>query len=358
MRIHQLNSCLSFGDAITNHTLEMDQVLQEWGFDTHIFSEIIDGASFSNKAQPDKNYKKYMKCKDDILIFHYSVYCENINLYKNTENIKIFEYHNITPPEYVIGYDDYLWQMCKRGRDELKNLTKCNLSLGDSEYNRLELVQNGFDENTSNVLPIFLHYDEYASVERNERLMELFNDDYVNILFVGRIVPNKKIEDLIKTFYIYNKINPKSRLFLVGAKFLKKYDTELKDLIDRLKLNNVYFTDRVPLSDLKTYYELADIFLCMSEHEGFCVPLIESMYFKIPIIAYNSTAIPYTLNNTSILVNEKNYIEIAELINIVVEDKNIYNRIIMKQNERLKDFDRTKVKLKLKSIIEKANNQR
>lgn len=355
MRIHQLNSCLAFGDAITNHTFEMDKTLREWGFDTYIFSEIIDSGSFQKKCQLDKDYKKHIESKDDLLIFHYSVYCENINLYKNSNNIKIFEYHNITPPNYIQGYDDYLWHMCKRGRDELKNLTKCNLSVGDSQYNRLELVKNGFDESTSDVLPIFLHYDDYASVEQNERLLEQFSDDYVNIIFVGRIVPNKKIEDIIKVFYIYNKtINPKSRLFLIGAKFLKKYDTQLINLVNRLKLDNVYFTDRVSLSDLKTYYEFADIFLCMSEHEGFCVPLIESMYFKIPIIAYNSTAIPYTLGNAGILVDEKNYLEIAELINMVVENKKLHNQIIMKQNERLSHFDRTNVKRKLKTTIERA----
>lgn len=353
MRIHQLNSCLAFGDAITNHTLEMDKTLREWGFDTHIFSEIIEG-KFHNKAQPDNNYKRYLQSKDDLLIFHYSIYCENINLYKNSDNIKIFEYHNITPPEYVQGYDDYLWQMCKRGRDELKNLARCNFSIGDSEYNRLELVKNGFNGTTSDVLPIFLHYNDYASVEQNEKLMERFNDDYVNIIFVGRIVPNKKIEDLIKAFYIYNKLNPKSRLFLIGSKFLKKYDMQLADLVNRLKLNSVYFTDKVPLSDLKTYYELADVFLCMSEHEGFCVPLIESMYFKIPIMAYNSAAVPYTLKNAGILVNEKNYFEIAELINMVVEDKKLKDQIITIQNDRLNNFDQTNVKKKLKTIIERT----
>lgn len=355
MRIHQLNSCLALGDAITNHTLEIDKVLREWGFDTYMFSEIIDGKTLLKKCRPDTNYKKYIQSKDDLLIFHYSIYSENINLFKDSDNIKIFEYHNITPPNYVYGYDDYLWQMCKRGRDELKNLTECNLSVGDSEYNRLELIKKGFDESTSDVLPIFLHYDDFASVRINEKLLEQFDDDYVNIIFVGRIVPNKKIEDVIKTFFVYNStINPKSRLFIVGAKFLKKYDAQLSNLVNFLKLDTVYFTDKVPLSDLKTYYELADLFLCMSEHEGFCVPLIESMYFKVPIIAYNSTAIPYTLGNAGILVNEKNHFEIAELINTVVEDKNLNNQIIMKQNKRLNNFNRTNVKRKFKNIIERA----
>ena len=237
--------------------------------------------------------------------------------------MKIFAYHNITPPEYFKDTMTISGCICKRGRDELKNLTKCNLSIGVSEYNRRELVEHGFDERNSDVLPIFLHYNDYESVDLNDNLYNKFDDDFVNILFVGRIAPNKKIEDLIKTFYFYKKINPKSRLFIIGAKFLNDYNRELTDFVGALKLRDVYFTDKVPLSDLKTYYELADIFLCMSEHEGFCVPLIESMYFGIPIIAYNSTAIPYTLEKSGILINKKDYPEIAELINLLVEDDKI-----------------------------------
>ena len=354
MNVYQLNSTLVFGDAITNHTLEMDKVLRKWGFDTQIFAETIDSKNLPSGIKLDKDYKKCMRSKEDLLIYHYSIYCENINLYKNSHNLKIFTYHNITPQEYFLGYNDNLWQICKRGREELKNLKACNLSIGVSEYNRLELIENGFKGETSDVLPIFLHYNDYDSVELNENLYKKFDNGFVNILFVGRIAPNKKIEDLIKTFYFYKKINPKSRLFIVGAKFFNYYDKELTDFVKALRLDDVYFTDKVSLSDLKTYYELADIFLCMSEHEGFCVPLIESMYFKIPIIAYNSTAIPYTLEKSGLLINKKIYPEIAELLNLIVEDEKLKSRVITNQNTRLDYFDRTNVEKKLKMIIEKA----
>jgi len=354
MKIYQLNSALGFGDAITNHILETDKVLRKWGFDTHIFAEYIDFRIPHDSIKVDKYYQEHMKSKDDLLIYHYSAYCNNITLYNTSRNLKIFEYHNVTPPEYFKGYDDNLWSICKRGRDELKNLTKCNLSIGVSEYNRRELIEHGFEDRKSDVLPIFLHYSEYESVELNDDLYKKFHDDFVNILFVGRISPNKKIEDLIKTFYFYKKINPKSRLFIVGAKFLCDYDKELANFVKALRLKDVYFTDKVPLSDLKTYYELANIFLCMSEHEGFCVPLIESMYFGIPIIAYNSTAIPYTLENAGILINKKDYAEIAELIDLLVQDEKLRSRIIANQFERLNFFNRDTVEKKFKNIIERV----
>ena len=357
MKIYQLNSSLSFGDAISNHTFEVDKVLKGWGFDTYVFSETIDDYSIRHNAQIDKKYKKFANSKNDLLIFRYSIYCENINLYKMSNNIKILEYHNITPQNFFLGYDKNLYNMCKKGRDELKKLNACNFSLGVSEYNRMELIENGFDESTSDVVPIFLNYDDFNSIDINFKLVDKYDDGYVNILFVGRVSPNKRIDDVIKTFYIYNKyINQKSRLFIVGTRFLEIYNNELDELVVRLKLRNIYFTNKVSPSDLKTYYRLADIFLCMSEHEGFCVPLLECMYFKVPIIAYNSTAIPYTLKNAGVLINSKSYIEIAELIDVIVNDKRLQGQIIRAQTSRLSDFSRQNAEKKLRIIIDRATS--
>src|SRR5690606_23268712 len=170
----------------------------------------------------------------------------------------------------------------------------------------------------------------------------------------GRIAPNKKIEDVIKSFFCYNNfINRKSRLFLVGLLFLDKYNQELTNLINRLDLGNcVIFTNKVSILDLKTYYALSSAFICMSEHEGFCVPLLESMYFELPILAYNSTAIPFTLEKSGILLNAKKYEEIAEMINLIVEDSKMRNQLIKRQKERLHDFSPDNIKTKLKEILE------
>jgi glycosyltransferase involved in cell wall biosynthesis len=137
--------------------------------------------------------------------------------------------------------------------------------------------------------------------------------------------------------------------------FLEKYNKELRDLIDQLDLGkSVIFTNKICLSDLKTYYTLSHAFLCMSEHEGFCVPLLESMYFNLPILAYNSTAIPFTLDKSGVLINTKNYDEIAELIQIIITDSKIRDQIIKKEREHLKDFEIGKNKIKLKQIIERV----
>jgi L-malate glycosyltransferase len=362
MRFIQLNSCLSFGDAITHHTFEIDKILRDWGFETKIFSDIIDNNfdtykfNLPSNVENDSQYKKYLNGSDDILLFHYSVYCDNIKLYEESKNKKIFEYHNITPPKFFKGYDDYTEMICSKGRQELSKLFKCNVALGDSEYNRRELWEYNFDKCKTDVLPIFTSFEKFEDAKINEKLFEQYDDGYVNLIFVGRIAPNKKIEDVIKCFYYYNQgINQKSRLFLVGPLFLERYNTELSNLVNRLNLgNSVIFTNRVSLSDLKTYYKLSNVFVCMSEHEGFCVPLLESMYFKLPIIAYNSTAIPFTLDKSGILINSKKYDEIAEVINLIIEDSKMRNQIIKREEERLQDFTSDKIKSKLKKIIDKV----
>ena len=360
MRFIQLNSTLCFGDAVTHHTFEIDKTLCEWGFETKIFAENIDTNfdiykyELPDHVENDSHYKEYLNEEEDILLLHYSIYCENIEFFKRSKNKKIIEYHNITPSEYFKGYSDFLEMICFKGRQELSNLSCCNFALGDSEFNRRELIEHNFAKDKTDVLPIFLSYKKFEEVGINEDLFKKYDDGYVNLLFVGRIAPNKKIEDLIKCFYYYNQhINRKSRLILAGPLFLERYNSELKNLVNRLNLGNgVVFTNRICLSELKTYYQVSDIFLCMSEHEGFCVPLLESMYFKLPIVAYNSTAIPYTLDKSGILINSKKYEEIAELINLIIEDSKIRNQMVKKEDERLRDFDPVNIKSKLKQIID------
>jgi hypothetical protein len=163
-----------------------------------------------------------------------------------------------------------------------------------------------------------------------------------------------------KIFYYYYKyINKNSRLLLVGSSNgFEKYYNELLELIKILDLKNVVITGKVSFNDLVSYYRCADLFLCVSEHEGFCVPIVESMIFHVPIIAYNSTAIPSTLGKSGILFNDKHkYIEIAEMIDIVLNDKTLEGKIISKQDERLNEFSEKSVEDRFKLIIARLTNK-
>ena len=346
MEIHQILPTISPGDAIGNEVIEIRDILRKWGYKSDIYAQNIHSKM---NAKRYTDYKK-VSSKDNILIFHFSIGSEVSDFVKTLPDRKILRYHNITPYEYYIGINDYLANLVKNGRNELRSFCDIiDLALGNSDYSRLELQEYGF-RNTG-VLPILVDFEKYNNP--NHKLLERYEDDYINILFVGRIIPQKKQEDLIKTYYYYKCINSKSRLFLVGNyEGSEKYYKQLQELIRRLKLKDVYITGMTDFKDMVTYYKLADVFLCMSDWESFCVPLLESMFFDIPIVAYNSTAIPYTLGKAGILINEKNYEEIAEMINLLVEDTELRNRIIKKQNERWREFDKKKIEKKFKKYIE------
>jgi glycosyltransferase involved in cell wall biosynthesis len=314
MEIHQILPTISPGDAIGNDVIEIRDILRKWGYKSDIYAQNIHPKM---NAKRYTDYKK-VSSKDNLLIFHFSIGSEVSDFVKTLPDRKILIYHNITPHKYFIGINDYLANLLKTGRNELKSFAEItDLALGDSEYNRLELQELGF-KNTD-VLPILVDFEKYNNP--NHKLLERYEDDYMNILFVGQISPQKRQGDIIKAYYYYKCINPKSRLFLVGNyEVSERYYEQLQELVRRLKLKDVYITGRVDFKDMVAYYKLADVFLCMSEHEGFCVPLLESMFFDIPVIAYNSTAMPYTLGKAGILIKEKNYEEIAEMINLLVED--------------------------------------
>ena len=201
-------------------------------------------------------------------------------------------YHNITPPEYFVGVHRTLARQSFRGRRELRAYAdRCDLALGDSEFNRQDLEALGFPRTAVlPVVPDFSHLDR----EPNWLVAREFDDDWTNIVFVGRVIANKKIEDLIRFFHAYHTIfNPRSRLLIVGAQSgFERYLASLHQLVATLGASHVHFVGHVSDEELVAFYEIADLFLCASEHEGFCVPLVEAFYKQVPVLAYAATAVP------------------------------------------------------------------
>ena len=164
MRINQLCARIEFGDAVSNHVLEIDRALSSWGHETAVYANTLD--EFGRQvARPDSEYKGRISFRDDVLIYHYSLYCPNYRQYLQTSNKRVLIYHNITPPGFFEGYDKGVAEFCRVGRDMLSGLKGCELALGDSEYNRLELVEAGFEPDRTGVLPIFVNYEKLLSLK-------------------------------------------------------------------------------------------------------------------------------------------------------------------------------------------------
>ena len=336
IQINQILPSISYGDAISNHAIEIKKNLKSWGYESEIYAQHIH-QKLKNDAKLYTEYKN-SSC-DNILLFHYSIGSEITVFVRSLPDKKVLIYHNITPHSYFHGINDTLVKLLKDGRSKLESFSdEVVLALGDSEYNREELEGLGF-KNTG-VFPIIIDFEKYTQ-KPTQKILDKFNDDRHNIIFVGRISPNKKQEDIIKMFYFYKKyIDLEARLFLVGSyEGMEKYYEQLRLLVNKLDLNDVFITGHVDFTDILAYYKVADIFISMSEHEGFCVPLLESMYFKIPILAYNSTAVPYTLEGSGVLFNEKRYEEVAEVACFLVNNKKIKSKVIERQSDRLRKFE-------------------
>lgn len=339
--IHQVLATLGYGDAIGHEVLGIQKVLRGAGYESEIFVQTAD----SRLEHLTQDYRDLAQAShpDNILIHHFSIGSRASRMAYALPDRMVLIYHNITPPEFFVDVNKELVQLCFRGRRELSLYrSRCDLALGDSEYNRQELESIGFSPTgVLDVVPGFSHLNGPPDYT----FARAFDDEWVNLLFVGRVIPNKRIEDVIRFFHAYKTyFNPRSRLLLVGAHSgFERYLTMLHNFIAGIGARDVHLIGHVSNEELTAYYELADVFVCASEHEGFCVPLIESFYMGVPVIAYAATAVPSTMDGAGVLFTDKDPLHVAGLINAVVDDHDLAARIIAGQDaalERLraKDF--------------------
>lgn len=353
MRVIQVLPVLSFGDAVGNDTRALYDVLKKEGYNTAIYAAIIDNRLPKGTAYPIEEMPKLNK--DDVMIYHMSTGHEINYILDKVDCKKILQYHNITPPEYFKEYNKDAQINCIEGYKATKYFAdKVEYGIADSSFNKEELVKMGY-KCPIDVLPILIPFEDYEKKPNKNVIRKYSDDGYTNILFTGRIAPNKKQEDVIDAFYYYkNYINPKSRLIFVGNYGgMERYYGRLKRYVEELKLKDVIFTGHIKFDEILAYYRVADVFLCMSEHEGFCVPLVEAMYFKIPVIARDTSAISDTLGGSGILLKDNDPIIAAEMINKVVTDSELRNKVIANQTKRCEDFDNNKISKQFMQYIRK-----
>lgn len=331
--IHQVLASLGYGDAIGHEVLGIQRVLREAGYESEIFCENAD----SRVGDLTLDYWELPQAShpDNILIHHFSIGSRASRMAYALPDRMVLIYHNITPPEFFVDVHPGLVQLCYLGRRELGLYAdRCDLALGDSEYNRQELEARGFPDTA--VLPVVPDFSHLSGPPRSLHGTAL-DDGSVNVLFVGRMIPNKKIEDVIRIFGAYQRyFNPRSRLLLVGAQGgFERYVGALHYLVAKLGIRDVQFLGHVTNEELIGYYEMADVFLCASEHEGFCVPLVEAFHMGVPVIAYASTAIPSTMDGAGILYTNKDPLHVAALVDRVASDGALRDRIIEGQDAAL-----------------------
>jgi L-malate glycosyltransferase len=326
IRIHQVLATLGYGDAIGHEVLGIQRVLRAAGYESEIFVETAD-----HRLEPQtRDYRELVDFshRDNLLLHHFSLGSKASRTAYALPDRMALIYHNITPPEYFVGVHRTLARQTFRGRRELRAYAgRCDLAMGDSEFNRQDLEALGFPRTAVlPVVPDFSHLDR----EPNWLVARDFDDEWTNIVFVGRVIANKKIEDLICWFHAYHTIfNPRSRLLLVGAQSgFERYLASLHQLVGRLAASHVHFIGHVSDEELVAFYECADLFLCASEHEGFCVPIVEAFYKRVPVLAYAATAVPSTMDGAGVLFEDRDPIHVATLMDAIVSDTVLQDQIV------------------------------
>jgi len=341
MRVHQVLATLGYGDAIGHEVLGIQRVLRAAGYESDIFVEAAD----HRLESMTRDYRELVDVSrpDNLLLHHFSLASKASRTAFALPDRMALIYHNITPPEFFVGLHRSLSSECFRGRRELRAYAeRCDLALGDSEFNRQDLEALGFTRTAVlPVVPDFSHLDG----EADRTVADLFDDTWTNVLFVGRMVPNKRLEDVIRFFHAYHTFyNPRSRLLLVGAHGgLERYTGSLHHLTATLGNAHVHFVGPVSNEQLVGFYDVADLFLCASEHEGFCVPLVEAFYKQIPVLAYAATAVPATMDGAGVLYSDKDPSHVAALMDLVVSNMGIQEELIQGQLDaidrlRARDF--------------------
>ncbi len=344
--INQFHDGTAVGDAVTGDMLEIRRALNQAGYRSEIYASHI-AVGLQGKIRP---LDSYGGDRSALLIVHHSMGFDRIERVVGLPDRKILRYHNITPPEMLSNSHAKLY--AAKGRIQLSEYQQhVEMGLGDSDYNRRELMDLGYRYTA--VLPIFFRPDSLGREDSDSSLAGALQESF-NLLFVGRISPNKKQFDLVRIFDEYVRAhNANARLWLVGSwEGSEQYRDEILAEIDRRGLNNaVSLTGKVSASQLATYYRGSHVLLCASEHEGFCVPLLEAMSFGLPVVAYAAAAVPETLGGAGILLDSREPGLWCAVIEELRQNRDFRTEILSRQRERLSDLSLENAEARMLDII-------
>ncbi len=353
MVINQWVPAAHRGDAVGDSARRVRDMLRRRGHGADLFALTID----DDLVDDVRPYNDPAGREGDVTVLHFAVPSPMTGAFASLTGRRVLQYHNVTPARFFAGYDAALFHAASVGRRELASLVgRVDLALGDSEFNRRELEGLGFAP--TGVLPIAVDIDRIARARPQPVLDDLLDDGLANILFVGRVAPNKKLEDHIRLAEHYKRyVDTEYRFIFVGrSDVVPRYDATVRALIGAYQLPPDRFLFAGPVSDeeLASYYRHADAYVSMSEHEGFCVPLIEAMAADVPVLAYAAGAVPETLGGAGLCFAPKDLEHVAELLGLLVYDDALREAVVAGQRRRLLDFAPARIEAALDRMLKEV----
>ena len=354
--VHQFVPTLAPRDAAGSHYLAVQQTLRDAGYRSDIYCYEAK-EEYKRRAHPFASFSGAVRGEPTWLLYHSSVGSPVADFVAGRDEPLIVDYHNITPAPFFARWEPAVAAALMKGRRQLATLEpRAELGIAHSAFSAQELNELGYAR--TSVVPLLVDLDVFDAAPADPvtlgRLADARSGGGVDWLFVGRLAPNKAQHDLVKAFAAYRRLfDPRARLHLIGASSSHLYETALFGFVEALGLTDaVEITGGVSAGALTAHYESADVYVMASEHEGFCVPLLEAMHHRVPIVAYSATAIPETLGDAGLLLDAKDAYTVATAVHRVVTDEALRTQLIDAGADRLRDLDITKARKKFLEELE------
>lgn len=350
MNVHQILSGAGPHDAITTEAMMFRTCFDRWGW---------GGRDHAARIAPGLNgsiapLARLRPASGDVLLIHHSAGTPRVEALLALPNPKLLLYHNVTPAAWLWEHAPLVAVHCAIGREQLPALARgVDVAAADSAFNAAELAELGAARTV--VIPLLVDLDRLGAPS-TDAVHPADATGSGSILFVGRLSPHKRQDELIRVFSHYRRWRaPEARLMLVGDPITVDYAEHLRGLADRLAPGAVSIESGLGEADLGERYRAADVFVCLSEHEGFCIPLLEAFHFGLPVIARPSGAVPETVGDAALLVDDPDRAVVAELIHLAVSDAPLRSALRERGGRRLQVYAPERVAAALRAAVEAAS---
>jgi L-malate glycosyltransferase len=343
MNVHQLLSSASEHDAVTNEAIEFRKLFGRWGWGGRDVAARIGRGS--SRIEPIESLDAE---RNDVLLLHHSASMPNLDSLLALPNPKLLLYHNITPADHLWEHAPLIAGHCALGRSQLPELVRTvEVTAAHSAFNARELTELGARDVT--VIPVFVDLSPLGSPGPDG----VAPVGSPSILFVGRLSPHKRQDELIRVFALYReKHAPQARLTLVGSPLAAGYTDSLLRLAEKCAPGAITIQSHLSSAALGNRYKTASTFVCLSEHEGFGVPLLEAFAAGVPVIARPNGAVPEVAGDAAVLVPDRNPAVLAELLHLVETDGELRSELMRRGRARLEAFSRAPMESALRETIE------
>jgi glycosyltransferase involved in cell wall biosynthesis len=337
--VHQFVPALLPRDATGDHTLELRDTLRSAGFRSDIYVEAAHD-ELAHQATYFERYPEHAK-SGDILLYQLSTASPLADFLRTRPETLVLDYHNITPPSFYEGWEDHTSEKVALALEQVAALAPiASLGIADSSFNADELRRLGC--RSTEVVPILVELDgRQSEVDPAEAARLAANHGTGTVLlFVGRLSPNKMQHRLVEALWLYRRWHdPHARLHLVGPAVTESYADAVFSLVEELGLSDaVSHGEHLTDAQLAAWYADADIFVCASEHEGFCIPLLEAMRSGLPIVAFAAGAVHETLGAAGILLDSNRPSAIAAAVGRLRGDPSLAKELVDTGHRRVKEF--------------------